>query len=131
MPVRVELIDEAAEDLVRYAETGNLPLFPKKVIRLEEVGKDPGLPLGRSLTGWRKMVVGDRNWRIIFTTNPEETVATVWVIGDRDDAECYEAAQRRVRALGKAQPQAASLAAVMFQLSQMQKATRRTKRRRR
>ncbi len=101
MPVRVELIDEAVEDLVRYAETGNLPLFLKKLIRLEEVGKDAGLPLGRGLSGWRKIIVGDRNWRIIFTTNPEETVATVWVIGDRDDAECYADAQRRVQALGK------------------------------
>jgi len=67
MPVRVELIDEAIEDLMRYAETGNLPLFLKKLLHLEEAGKHAGLPLGRSLTGWRKIVVGDRNWRIIFT----------------------------------------------------------------
>ncbi len=39
MPIRVELIDEAVEDLARYAETGNLPLFLKKLLRLEEVGK--------------------------------------------------------------------------------------------
>jgi mRNA interferase RelE/StbE len=131
MPVRVELIDEAVEDLARYAETGNLPLFLKKLIRLEEVGKEVGLPLGGRLTGWRKIVVGDGNWRIIFTSNAEETVMTVCVIGDRDDAECYEVAQRRVQALGKAQPQASSLAAVMFQLGQMQKAARTTKRRKR
>ena len=131
MPVRVELIDEAVADLVRYTETGNLPLFLKKLIRLEEVGKDAGLPLGRGLTGWRKIVVGDRNWRIIFTTNPEETIATIWVIGDRDDAACYEDAQRRVRALGEAQPHAASLAAVMFQFNQMQRAAKQTKRRKR
>lgn len=131
MPVRVELIDEAVEDLARYAETGNLPLFLKKLLRLEEIGKDAGLALGGGLTGWRKIVVGDRTWRIIFTINPEETVATVWVVGDRDDAECYDDAERRVRAQGKAQPHAASLAAVMFQLSQMQKAAKRTKQRKR
>ena len=66
MPVRVELMAEAFADLVRYAQTGNLPLFLKKLIRLEDVGRDAGLPLGRGLTGWRKIVVGDRNWRIIF-----------------------------------------------------------------
>ena len=131
MPVRVELTDEAVADLVRYAETGNLPLFLKKLIRLEEVGKDAGLPLGRGLTGWRKIVVGDRNWRIIFTTDVEETVATVWVIGDRDDAECYADAQRQIQAAGTAAPQAASLAAAMFQLSQLQKAARTTKTRKR
>src|SRR5713101_5424687 len=100
MPVRVELIDEAVDDLVRYSDSGNLPLLLKKLIRLEEVGKEAGLPLGGSLAGWRKIVVSDRNWRIIFTTNPENTVATVWVIGDRNDAECYDVAERRVRALG-------------------------------
>lgn len=130
MPIRVALIDAAVEDLVRYAETGNMPLFLKKLIRLEEVGKEAGLPLGRGLTGWRKIVVGDRDWRIIFTVDPADTVATVWVIGDRDDAACYDDAQRRLDALGRGQPSASSLAAVMFQLSEMRPAARRPRRRR-
>jgi hypothetical protein len=37
MPVRVELIDDAVEDLVRYTTSGNLPLFLKKLLRIEEV----------------------------------------------------------------------------------------------
>lgn len=77
MPIRVELMVEACEDLTRYATSGNLPLFLKKLLRLEEVDQDAGLPLGRGLTGWRKIVVGDRDWRIIVTTNAAETVATV------------------------------------------------------
>lgn len=129
MPIRVELINEAVDDLARYVATGNLPLFLKKLIRLEEVGKDAGLPLGRGLTGWRKIVVGDRTWRIIFTTNPEETVATVWVIGDRDDSACYEEAQRRVEALGKNRPVAVSLAAAMLQLSEMRRSEKRPRKR--
>src|SRR3954469_12899277 len=119
MSIRVELTDEALEDLARYATTGNLPLLLKKLIWLEEVGKDAGLPPGRGLTGWRKMVVGDRNWRIIFTTDPGEIVATIWVIGDRDDGACYDEALRRVEAMGKNRPEAVSLAAAMFQLSEM------------
>ncbi len=130
MPVRVEFINDAIADLVRYAESGNLALFLKKLIRLEEVGKDAGLPLGRGLAGWRKIVVGDRDWRIIFTTDPAGTVATVWVIGDRADDECYAEAQRRVAVLGSSQPNAASLAAVMFQLSQTKRSARKRKRRR-
>lgn len=124
MSVRVELIPEAVDGLVRYAQSGTMPLFLKKLIRLEEVGKDAGLPLGRGLVGWRKVVGVDRDWRIIFTTNPEETVATIWVIGDRDDAACYDLALRRVAALGKDQPHAVSLAAVMFQISQTRKTTK-------
>jgi hypothetical protein len=65
MAIRVELMEEPFEDLARYATTGNLPLFLKKLLRLEEVGRDAGLPLGRGLTGWRKIVVGDRSWPII------------------------------------------------------------------
>jgi mRNA interferase RelE/StbE len=128
MPVRVELIDEAVDDLNRFVEAGNLPQFLKKLLHLEEVGKDAGLPLGGGLTGWRKIVVGDRNWRIIFTMNDDDTIATVWVIGDRDDVACYEDATRRIRALGKMQPEAASLAAVMFRLSQAQRRARRKRR---
>ena len=70
-------------------------------------------------------MVGGRDWRIIFTTDRENTVATVWVIGDRDDGECYAEAARRVEALGRTDPYAASLAAAMFQLSEMQRAARR------
>lgn len=131
MPIRVELIDEAVADLVRYAESGTLPLFLKKLLRLEEVGRDAGLPLGRSLTGWRKILVGDRQWRIVFTLDPNETVATVWVIGDRDDAECYREAEARISALRGRDPTASTLANVLFQLSESQRAAKRTKRRRR
>ncbi|MBA2363160.1 MAG: type II toxin-antitoxin system RelE/ParE family toxin [Chloroflexia bacterium] len=131
MPLRVELIDEAIADLVGYAESGNLPLFLKKLIRLEEIGKETGQPLGGGLTDWRKIVVGDRNWRIIFSVDSQEIVATVWVVGDRDDAACYTQAQRRVVELGEGQPHAASLAAVMFQLNETRRVARRKGRRQR
>lgn len=131
MPVRVELIDEAVADLARYVETEVFPRLLAKLVRLEAVGKDAGQPLGRDLAGWRKNVVGDRNWRIIFTTDAEETVATVWVIGDRADDAVYEEAQRRVAALAKTQPHAASLAATMFQLGEAQRSAKRARRRKR
>jgi mRNA-degrading endonuclease RelE of RelBE toxin-antitoxin system len=128
MPVRVGFIDEAVEDLAGYVETDVFPHLLAKLVRLEEVGKDVGLPLGKALTNWRKIVVGDRAWRIIFTTNQEETMATVWVIGDRDDAACYELATRRVEALPKDQAHNTSLAGVMYQLSQRQRAAKRKSR---
>src|SRR5712692_3158989 len=114
MPVRVDLIDEAVEDLEHAARTGSIHLFLTKLVYLEEHGEAAGLPLGRDLTNWRKIVVGDRNWRIIFTTDPEDTVATVWVIGDRADSECYDLARKRVAAHAKSDPQARTLAAAML-----------------
>jgi mRNA interferase RelE/StbE len=125
MPVRVELIPEAVEDLGRYVNSGNLPLFFAKLVRLEEAGKDAGQPLGGELAGWRNIIVGDRDWRIIFTMNEDETVARVWVIGDRADSECYAQATQRVAALGSDQPGAASLAAVMLNLAKARKRKRR------
>ncbi|MBA2598750.1 MAG: hypothetical protein H0V00_19180 [Chloroflexia bacterium] len=113
------------DDLVRYATSGNLPLFLNKLLRLGEVGRDAGLPLGRGLAGWRKIVVGDRDWRIVFKTDPAETIATIWVVGDRDDDACYEEAQRRIQALGMNRPETVSLAAAMFQISQSRAGTKR------
>ena len=130
MPVRVELMVEVVDDLRRYVDSGNLPLFFKKLLRLEEVGRDAGLPLGGGLTGWRKIVVGDRTWRIVFRMNADETVATVWVVGDRDDAACYEEARCRVEALGDARPQAVSLAAAMFEIAEARRASKRRNRKR-
>jgi len=127
--IRVELTDEAVADLARYVETDVFPRLLAKLVRLEDVGKDAGQPLGRDLAGWRKIVVGDRDWRIIFTTDPDETVATVWAIGDRADDAVYEEARGRIATIAKTQPHAASLAAVMFQLGEAQRSAKRAKRR--
>lgn len=114
MPVRVELVADAVADLEGLVASGNIRLFLAKLVRLEDVGNDAGQPLGNQLTGLRKIVVGDRNWRIIFKMNADNTVATVWVIGDRNDSECYEDAVRRLKGMGDSRPDAAGLASVML-----------------
>jgi mRNA interferase RelE/StbE len=83
VPIRVELTSEALDDLERYVRSGNLERFLAKLVRLEADGPQVGQPLRGELHGFRKIVVGDRDWRIIFRTDAAETVATVWVIGDR------------------------------------------------
>ncbi len=112
MPVRVELIDEAVVDLAELTESGNIKQFFKKLLEVEAHGADAGQPLGGKLVGWRKLTVGNRNWRIVFHVNKAETVATVCVIGDREDAACYEEAQRRAKQANDID--AASLAASMI-----------------
>lgn len=114
MSVRVELIDEAIGDLAGLAESGNLKQFFKKLLEIEAGGGKAGEPLGRNLVGWRKLTVGNRNWRIVFRVDKDETVATVCVIGDREDAACYEQAQRRAQQIEDAD--AASLATSMMEL---------------
>lgn len=114
MPVRVELLDDAVVDLARQAESGKLKLFFKKLLEIEQKGAEAGEPLGRDLVGWRKITVGNRNWRIVFRVDRDEAVATVCVIGDREDGICYEEAKRRA---DRAQDNdAASLAESMMTL---------------
>lgn len=114
MSVRVELIDEVIVDLADLAESGNLRQFFKKLLEIEANGSQAGEPLGRDLVGWRKITVGNRNWRIVFRVDKDETVATICVIGDREDAACYEEARRRAQQANDAD--ATSLAASMIEL---------------
>ena|SRR5438067_7117526 len=114
MPVRVELVADAISDLEGLVASGNVARFLAKLVRLEEIGKDAGQPLGHQLVGLRKIVVGDRNWRIVFKMNANDTVATVWVIGDRNDSACYEDAVRRLKALGDSNPEVSGLATVIL-----------------
>jgi mRNA interferase RelE/StbE len=114
MPIRVELVADAIADLEGLATSGNIRLFLAKLVRLEAVGKDAGQPLRSELTGLRKIVVGNRDWRIIFRMNTDDTVATVWVIGDRNDSECYQEAVRRLRQAEQSKPEISGFAAVIL-----------------
>jgi mRNA interferase RelE/StbE len=114
VPVRVELIDDAIADLATHAETGKLKAFFSKLLEIEENGSRAGEPLGRDLAGWRKITVGNRNWRIVFRVDKDEEVATVCVIGDREDGACYEEAKRRADKVPHTD--AASLAESMMSL---------------
>jgi mRNA interferase RelE/StbE len=127
--LRVELLDEAVGDLLGYAESGNLKLFLKKLVELEAGGPNLGLPLGRNLRTWRKIVVGNRDWRIVFQISEDEEVATVCVIGDRNDEQCYEEATQRVEATGDADGR--SLAEAMLDLMGSRKERKKAAKRRR
>ena len=113
MALRVELTEDAEADLEHLATSGMIKAFLAKLIKLEEDGVQVGRPLGRGLTNWRKIVVGDRQWRIVFLTDSDETVATVWVMRDRDDEECYREAERRLKRAEAQSPATRSLAAAL------------------
>src|SRR2546423_11286979 len=127
MPVRVELVADAFTDLDGLVASGNIMQFLAKLVRLEEMGKDAGLPLGSTLTGLRKITVGDRNWRMVFKMNAEDTVATVWVIGDRNDSACYEQAVRRLQSAGS-RPEAVGFSAVILSILQRRLKKKKSKR---
>jgi mRNA interferase RelE/StbE len=128
MAVRVQLLDDALDDLTKLVEGGKLKSFLKKLIEVEQKGSQAGVPLGKGLTGWRKVTVGDRDWRIVFRVNSDETVATVCVIGDREDEACYVEAQKRAEDIENAD--AKSLAEAMMEVHGSRKERKAAMRRR-
>lgn len=92
----------------------------KKMLLLEA---DPhaGEPLLGSLTGYRKLVVGNRDWRIVWRATTDQRgnltieIAEVWAVGARADSEVYSEMTDRVASLGDS-PVRRSLADILDEL---------------
>ena len=124
--VVVRFTDAAFEDLETMARKGDPQVVRaalKKCLMLE---RDPeaGEPLRGGLVGFRKLVVGDRDWRIVWRVAHDEAgglvvdVAEVWAFGARSDSEVYDEMADRVRALGK-NPRAVPLAEAIEALGKL------------
>jgi mRNA interferase RelE/StbE len=95
----------------------------KKVIHLE---RDPeaGEPLRGAPIGWRKISLGDRDWRIVWRVTQDEVlgvivdVAEVWAAGARSDSAVYTEMTERVATLPDS-PQTRALAEVIARLRQI------------
>ena len=100
----------------------------KKMLLLES---DPlaGEPLLGSLIGYRKLVVGNRDWRIVWRAIPDERgdltieIAEVWAVGARADSEVYSEMTERVASLGDS-PVRRSLADILDELGKRAKGLR-------
>jgi mRNA interferase RelE/StbE len=119
----ITFLDEAIEDL--EALDGGAQRLVLGKMRLLADNPEAGQPLGRTqtgnLTGFRKLVVGNRDHRIVYRVEDDGSVCVVWVIGPRDDDRCYEMALDRLRDLGN-DPRARRLADA---LAEMKPRTRR------
>lgn len=76
----------------------------KKTLLLER-NPEAGQALHGQLIGWRKLVVGDRDWRVVWRVTHDHQddavvdVAEVWAVGARSDQTVYAEMTARVRAL--------------------------------
>lgn len=97
---RVQLTDEAKED-IRDLDRSAQKRVLRKMKELEVEPLQRGQPLGSNeggnLTSFRKLVVGDRQYRIVYRVEKDETVVVVWVIAQRADDKCYELAVSRLQ----------------------------------
>lgn len=120
----VWLTDPAVEDL-RRLDGAALVWALKKMLLLE---RDPnaGEPLLGALIGYRKLVVGNRDWRLIWRTTTDARgslvvdIAEVWAVGARSHAEVYDEMTRRVATLANA-PVRRSLSDIIEQLGRRAK----------
>lgn len=115
----IRLTDPAVEDLQRLATHAPQALtWPLKKMLLLEENPSAGEPLLGGLISWRKLTVGDRDWRIVWrpTTDPDSTpvieVAEVWAVGARSDSEVYEEMAARVTSMPN-NPRTVALAEVI------------------
>lgn len=115
----IRLTDPAVEDLQRLAthHPQALKWALKKMLLLEE-NPNAGEPLLGGLIGWRKLTVGNRDWRIGWRptvdqeSKPVIEVAEIWAVGARSDSEVYAEMATRVAAMPD-NPQTAALAEVV------------------
>jgi mRNA interferase RelE/StbE len=120
--VYVRLTDPAVADFERLvAVDPQIVRWALKKMLLLERDPEAGRPLLGDLIGWRKLVVGDRDWRIVWRVTTGEAgnqvidIAEVCAVGARADAEVYAETSDRISALGR-HPTAQALSDVIERL---------------
>ncbi len=103
----VRLTEDAVADLHRLGKKDPHAVRAvfKKMLLLER-SPNAGEPLLGALIGFRKLVVGDRHWRIVWRVTddtdgtPILEISEVWAVGVRSDSEIYEELKARVARIG-------------------------------
>ncbi len=105
LPERPEvwLTEAAVEDLHRL--DGAPLVWALKKMLLLETDPHAGQPLLGTLIGYRKLTVGNRDWRLIWRVTTDERgttivdIAEVWAVGARSHAAVYAEMTARVATL--------------------------------
>lgn len=102
--IQIVFIDAALDDLRRVGPSV-APRILKKILLLQH-DPEAGEPLGGDLTGYRKLVVGNRQWRVVYRVDDQGAVVIceIWAPGARSDSEVYTEATGRVAAAVDARP---------------------------
>lgn len=123
----MRLTDDAVADLRRLQKKD--PQIVREVFKkmlLLERATDAGEPLLGALVGFRKLVVGDRDYRIVWREVTDEAhhpvleIAGIWAVGVRADSEIYDEMMLRVNRLKNAgDSQARALVAVIEDMGRL------------
>lgn len=121
----VRLTEDAIADLHRLAKKDPhiVRTVFKKMLLLGR-STNAGEPLLGALIGFRKLVVGDRDWRIVWRVTedadgtPILDISEVWAVGARSESEIYEELKARVSQIGD-NPKLQSLRDVIAQMGRL------------
>lgn len=121
----VRLTEDAVADLYRIhkKDPSILRAVFKKMLLLEK-SPTAGEPLLGALVGFRKLVVGDRDWRIVWRITEDSSgipvldISEVWAVGARSDGEVYDELTSRVARMGN-DPKIRPLKDVITQLGRL------------
>jgi mRNA interferase RelE/StbE len=97
---KIVLLPEARDDL-HDLDGAEQKIVLKGLLKLRSEPAQRGAPLGSrapgNLTGLRKLVVGNRDYRIVYDVQEDGTIVVVWVIARRADDEVYRLAVARLK----------------------------------
>lgn len=98
MGYKVTLLPDAADDL-RDLDRDQQRKVLSGLKKLQTEPEKRGFPLGSrntgNLTGFYKLVVGNKTIRIVYRVE-KTAIVVVWVIAARADSKCYTLAKARV-----------------------------------
>lgn len=95
---RVEFTDPALEDLNGFDNSSKQAIL-LGLRKLETEPHKRGLILSGNLHPLRRLVVGKKRIRILFSVTPDFEVSAIFVIADRRDDEVYKIAAERLAKL--------------------------------
>lgn len=102
----------------------------KKMLLLEK-SPEAGEPLLGALVGFRKLVAGDRDWRIVWRITEDASglpildISEIWAVGTRSDDEVYDELTSRVARMGD-DPKIQPLKDVITQMGRLYKSVEAT-----
>lgn len=121
----VRLTEDAVSDLHRlHKKDPQIVRAVFKKMLLLEKSPEAGEPLLGALVGFRKLVVGDRDWRIVWRITEDAAgrpildISEIWAVGARSDGEVYDELTSRVARMGN-NPKIRPLKDVIVQMGRL------------
>lgn len=92
---RVVLTADAKEDL-RDFDSATRTQIVKGLRKLETEPEKRGQPLSKELAGYRKLVVGKQEIRIVYSVEDDGSACVAWIIAQRSNDHVYALARARL-----------------------------------